>query len=50
MKTTKNNQQNEKKKLKGYRTPTLKNYGKITALTSGGSTGSGDGQSGRQPP
>ena len=49
MKINKRNHKQEKKTLRVYKSPTLKKYGKIAALTSGGSPGGSDGQAGRQP-
>ena len=49
MKTIKSNQQKEKKKLKGYKSPNLKKFGKIADITTGGLTGSGDGVSTQRP-
>ncbi len=40
----------KKKTVKKYTSPTLKKFGRIMDMTSGGTTGTGDGQASRRPP
>jgi hypothetical protein len=49
MKKHNQSSQQKKKTVKKYTSPILKKFGRIADLTSGGTTGTGDGQSGRRP-
>ena len=50
MKKVNQNSEQQKKTVKKYTSPTLKKFGRIVDMTSGGTTGTGDGQASRRPP